>query len=87
MPLLVTSASGASGNGFGALLAFELAGRLRGTFNDDDRIADPRGKAGKVYRINKAREVPPDGNSNKRVAEVFAANAQLLALWRKQQGR
>ena len=26
MPLLVTSASGASGNGFGALLAFELDG-------------------------------------------------------------
>src|SRR5579872_2258289 len=45
MPLLVTSASGASGNGFGALLAFELDGRLRGTFIDDNRIADPRGLA------------------------------------------
>src|SRR6202030_76458 len=45
MPLLVTSASGASGNGFGALLAFELDGSLRGTFMDDDRIADPRGLA------------------------------------------
>ena len=45
MPLLVTSASGASGNGFGALLAFELEGRLRGTFVDDDRIADSRGLA------------------------------------------
>ena len=45
MPLLVTSASGANGNGFGALLAFELDGRLRGTFIDDDRIADPRGLA------------------------------------------
>jgi hypothetical protein len=45
MPLLVTSASGASGNGFGALLAFELDGRLRGSFIDDDRIADPRGLA------------------------------------------
>ncbi|MGH8128932.1 MAG: hypothetical protein ACRETC_11350, partial [Gammaproteobacteria bacterium] len=45
MPLLVTSASGANGNGFGALLAFELDGRLRGTFVDDDRIADPRGLA------------------------------------------
>ena len=43
MPLLVTSASGASGNGFDALLAFELDGSLRGTFIDDDRIADPRG--------------------------------------------
>ncbi len=45
MPLLVTSASGASGNGFGALLAFDLDGRLRGTFIDDDRVADPRGLA------------------------------------------
>ncbi|HEX8895585.1 MAG TPA: hypothetical protein VF783_19810 [Terriglobales bacterium] len=45
MPLLVTSASGANGNGFGALLAFELDGRLRGTFIDDDRISDPRGLA------------------------------------------
>lgn len=45
MPLLVTSASGANGNGFGALLAFEPDGRLRGTFIDDDRIADPRGLA------------------------------------------
>jgi hypothetical protein len=45
MPLLVTSASGASGNGFGALLAFELDGTFRGTFVEDDRIADPRGLA------------------------------------------
>jgi len=45
MPLLVTSASGASGNGFGALLAFESDGSLRGTFIDDDRIDDPRGLA------------------------------------------
>ncbi len=45
MPLLVTSASGANGNGSGALLAFELDGSLRGTFIDDDRIADPRGLA------------------------------------------
>ena len=45
MPLLVTSASGTNGNGFGALLAFELDGRFRGTFTQDDRIADPRGLA------------------------------------------
>jgi hypothetical protein len=45
MPLLVTSASGANGNGYGALLAFELDGSLRGTFMDDDRIVDPRGLA------------------------------------------
>ncbi len=45
MPLLVTSASGANGNGFGALLAFELDGTFRGPFVDDVRIADPRGLA------------------------------------------
>ena len=45
MPLLVTSASGANGDGFGALLSFELDGMLRGTFIDDDRIVDPRGLA------------------------------------------
>ena len=45
MPLLVTSASGANGNGFGALLAFELDGTFRGPFIEDDRIRDPRGLA------------------------------------------
>ncbi|MGB6829015.1 MAG: hypothetical protein WBE41_13290, partial [Terracidiphilus sp.] len=45
MPLLVTSASGANGDGFGAMLAFEADGRLRGPFLYDDRIADPRGLA------------------------------------------
>jgi len=40
MPLLVTSASSTNGDGFGALLAFELDGRFRGTFTEDDRIAD-----------------------------------------------
>jgi hypothetical protein len=39
MPILVTSASGANGNGYGALLAFELDGRLRGSFIDYDRIS------------------------------------------------
>ena len=43
MPLLVTSASGVNGNGFGTLLAFGLDGRLCGTFIDDERIVDPRG--------------------------------------------
>jgi DNA-binding beta-propeller fold protein YncE len=45
MPLLVTSASGKNGNGYGALLAFELDGTPRGPFIDDDRIVDPRGLA------------------------------------------
>jgi hypothetical protein len=43
--ILVTSASGTNGDGFGALLSFELDGRFRGTFIEDDRIVDPRGLA------------------------------------------
>src|ERR1700740_1311185 len=43
MPLLVTSAAGANGNGYGALLAFDLDGSPLGAFSNDGRIADPRG--------------------------------------------
>lgn len=45
MPLLVTSATGANGNGYGALLAFDSDGRPLGAFSTDSRIADPRGLA------------------------------------------
>jgi hypothetical protein len=45
MPLLVTSAAGHNGNGFGTLLGFDLGGRLFGPFSDDSRITDPRGLA------------------------------------------
>jgi hypothetical protein len=45
MPLLVTSAHGSNGNGYGALLAFDADGKPLGTFSDDRRIADPRGLA------------------------------------------
>jgi DNA-binding beta-propeller fold protein YncE len=45
MRLLVTSASGANGNGYGALLAFDHGGAPLGVFGDDARIADPRGLA------------------------------------------
>src|ERR1700747_2817761 len=44
-PLLVTSASGANGNGYGALLAFGRDGEPLGAFSSDARIADPRGLA------------------------------------------
>ena len=43
MTLLVTSAAGANGAGFGKLLVFTDDGRLVGVFGDDPRIADPRG--------------------------------------------
>jgi DNA-binding beta-propeller fold protein YncE len=45
MPLLVTSACGANGNGYGALLAFGLDDTPLGAFSTDSRIADPRGLA------------------------------------------
>src|ERR1700731_3966687 len=45
MPLLVTSAAGANGNGYGTLLAFDLNGRPLGAFSGESRIADPRGLA------------------------------------------
>ncbi|SMG49614.1 hypothetical protein [Paraburkholderia susongensis] len=43
MQILVTSASGANGNGYGSLLSFDLDGTARGTFSADPRITDPRG--------------------------------------------
>jgi DNA-binding beta-propeller fold protein YncE len=43
MPLLVTSASGVNGDGYGALLAFDRNGAPLGVFCNDGRIADPRG--------------------------------------------
>jgi hypothetical protein len=43
MVLLVTSASGANGAGYGKLLAFDEGGHALGPFSDDDRIVDPRG--------------------------------------------
>jgi DNA-binding beta-propeller fold protein YncE len=43
MPLLVTSASGVNGDGYGALLAFDRNGTPLGVFCNDPRIADPRG--------------------------------------------
>jgi DNA-binding beta-propeller fold protein YncE len=43
MPLLVTSAAGTNGDGYGALLAFDRSGKPVGAFSDDSRIVDPRG--------------------------------------------
>jgi hypothetical protein len=45
MPLVVTSASGVNGNGYGALLAFKIDGSPLGVYGDDARISDPRGLA------------------------------------------
>jgi DNA-binding beta-propeller fold protein YncE len=43
MRILVTSASGASGNGYGAILGFGPEGEFAGPFSSDPRITDPRG--------------------------------------------
>jgi DNA-binding beta-propeller fold protein YncE len=43
MRILVTSASGANGNGYGAILGFGPEGEFMGPFSGDPRIADPRG--------------------------------------------
>jgi DNA-binding beta-propeller fold protein YncE len=43
MRILVTSASGANGNGYGAFLSFSASGEFLGPVSTDPRIADPRG--------------------------------------------
>jgi hypothetical protein len=43
MRVVVSSASGPNGNGYGTILAFDLAGNPLGTFGEDRRIVDPRG--------------------------------------------
>jgi DNA-binding beta-propeller fold protein YncE len=43
MGILVTSAGGANGNGYGAILSFGPGGEFTGPFSTDPRIADPRG--------------------------------------------
>ena len=43
MRVLVSSAKGANGPGYGAILAFDSSGNALGTFCDDSRVADPRG--------------------------------------------
>jgi hypothetical protein len=45
MNVLVMSAAGANGKGYGALLAFNSEGRPLGHSSEDARIADPRGLA------------------------------------------
>lgn len=43
--ILVTSASAANGDGYGAILSFDLHGRLLEAFSEDPRVVDPRGMA------------------------------------------
>lgn len=52
MKILVTSASGANGNGYGQLLAFSMDGVALGAFSNDRRIIDPRG-----LRVSASRQL------------------------------
>ena len=88
MLLLVTSASGANGDGFGALLSFELNGTPRGAFIDDDRIADPRGLRfapnGLLYCVARDEVVGFDfatGECQGAVARLPRLNGQALVLF------
>jgi DNA-binding beta-propeller fold protein YncE len=70
MRLLVSSAKGANGAGYGAILAFDVVGTALGSFCDDSRVADPRGLC-----------VHPSGD----LLYVNNGNDRVLALDRKGQ--
>jgi DNA-binding beta-propeller fold protein YncE len=63
--ILVTSASGANGDGYGTLLGFSAEGELAGPFSDDARITDPRGLS-----------LSPDGD----LVYVTSGDDRVLAL-------
>jgi DNA-binding beta-propeller fold protein YncE len=60
MRLLVSSAKGANGAGYGAILAFDCVGNALGTFCDDSRVADPRGlcvdPSGELLYVNNGND-------------------------------
>ena len=68
--ILVTSASGVNGDGYGTLLCFSAGGELAGPFSDDPRITDPRGlslsPAGDLIYVNSGddRVLALDKNGN-----------------------
>jgi hypothetical protein len=66
--ILVTSASGANGDGYGAILRFTADGVMTGPFSRDRRISDPRGlslgPSGELVYVNSGddRVLALDGN-------------------------
>lgn len=69
--IVVTSASGANGDGYGALLCFSAEGELTGPFSQDRRITDPRGlslsPAGDLVYVNSGDERVPALDTNGKV--------------------
>jgi DNA-binding beta-propeller fold protein YncE len=63
--ILVTSASGANGDGYGTVLSFSAGGDAAGPFSDDPRITDPRGMS-----------LSPDGD----LVYVTSGDDRVLAL-------
>jgi WD40 repeat protein len=60
--ILVTSASGANGDGYGTILRFSASGSFAGPFSDDPRVSDPRGMS-----LNSARDLVYVTSGNDRV--------------------
>jgi hypothetical protein len=48
--ILVTSASGTNGDGYGTILTFSASGNQAGPFSDDPRITDPAGCCAECWR-------------------------------------
>jgi DNA-binding beta-propeller fold protein YncE len=63
--ILVTSAGGANGNGYGTVVSFSADGTSTGPFSDDPRLTDPRGMS-----------LSPDGG----LVYVTSGDDRVLAL-------
>ena len=81
MRLLVSSAKGTNGNGYGAILSFDLPGPAFGNFSDDHRIVDPRGLC-----VSPSRDVLHANSGDDRIValdrmgEIVRATGRIDAL-------
>jgi hypothetical protein len=71
--ILVTSASGANGDGYGKLLAFSIDGLSLGAFSDDVRIVDPRG-----LRVSEDRQLLYVNSGDDRILALDAGGEVVL---------
>ena len=72
MQLLVSSAKGTNGAGYGAVLAFDFVGNALGPFCCDSRVADPRGLS-----VDSSGDLLYVNNGNDRVL-ALDQNGQVL---------